>query len=111
MNKARNRRQFLFAVGASGVAVLSAQSIHQTAFAAEMEAVDPSGPQAMALGYVTDGTTTDTAKFARYEATQRCDNCQLYQGEVGSESGGCLLFSGKSVQGAGWCNSWVLKAS
>ncbi len=111
MRKSSNRRQFLFKCGASGVAVLGAQAIGQSAaLAADMEPVSPSDPMAAALGYVEDATTTDTAKFSRYEAGQTCANCLLYQGAADSESGGCPLFAGKSVAAKGWCNSWALKA-
>ena len=46
MNKTSNRRQFLFQVSAGGVAALSAQSL--VTQAADIPAVDPSGPQAAA---------------------------------------------------------------
>jgi hypothetical protein len=112
MQKSNNRRQFLFKCGASGVAVLGAQALGQSAaLAADMEPVSPSDPMATALGYVTDATTTDTGKFSRYEAGQTCANCLLYQGEADSEVGGCPLFAGKSVTAKGWCNSWAFKAS
>jgi len=108
MNKTSNRRQFFFQVSAGGVAALSAQSL--VTQAADIPAVDPSGPQAGALGYVVDATTTDTAKFPRYRAGQECVNCQLYQGDADAAVGGCLLFAGKTVTAIGWCNSWVQKA-
>jgi len=112
MKTSTTRRQFLFKCGASGVAVLGAQALAQSAaLAAELEPLSPSGPMASALGYVVDATTTDTAKFSRYEAGQDCSNCLLYQGAADSESGGCPLFAGKSVAAKGWCNSWALKAS
>jgi hypothetical protein len=111
MEKSIDRRQFLFACGSAGVAVLGAQTmLAGAALAADLEPLDPSNPQAMALGYVTDATTTDTAKFKRYQAGQHCANCQLYQGAPGSEAGGCPLFAGKSVSAHGWCNSWIQKA-
>ena len=111
MRKSSNRRRFLLKCGASGVAVLGAQAIGQSAaLAADMEPVSPSDAMAAALGYVEDATTTDTAKFSRYEAGQTCANCLLYQGAADSESGGCPLFAGKSVAAKGWCNSWALKA-
>lgn len=109
MSKVSNRRRFLFQAGMGGVAVLGMQSL--AAGAAEMPAVDPSGPQASALGYVVDGSTTDTAKFPRYRAGQECVNCQLYTGDAAAAAGGCLLFAGKSVAAKGWCNSWAQKAS
>lgn len=108
MNKQISRRRFMFAASAGGVAVFGSGLLSNAA--ADMAAVDPSAPQAQALGYVVDATTTDTAKFARYEAGQECVNCQLYQGTADSESGGCLLFAGQAVAAKGWCNSWVKKA-
>ncbi|MGR9090048.1 MAG: high-potential iron-sulfur protein [Gammaproteobacteria bacterium] len=107
MKQAMNRRRFMFATGAGGAAILAGRVIDVAA--AEMPAVDTSSPQAMALGYVADATTTDTAKFARYEAGQICGNCQLYMGAAGTESGPCPLFAGQAVAAAGWCNSWVKK--
>lgn len=110
MKKSINRRHFLFKCGVSGVAVVGVQALGSRAvMAADMEAVDPTSAQAMALGYVTDATTTDTAKFERYAAGQECVNCQLYQGAADSTVGACLLFVGKTVEAKGWCNSWVQK--
>jgi hypothetical protein len=109
MSNIVNRRRFLFAAGSAGAAVLAIRALDVAA--ADMPAVDPAGPQAMALGYVVDATTVDKAKFPRYEAGQTCANCQLYQGAADSESGGCLLFAGQLVAGAGWCNSWAKKAA
>lgn len=111
MKIASNRRQFLFTASAAGIAVLALHPITaKNADAAELAPVDPSGPQAMALGYVEDATQADTEKFERYEAGQLCSNCQLYQGTADSAVAGCLLFAGKSVTAGGWCNSWVKKA-
>lgn len=107
MTQPMNRRRFMFAAGAGGATILAGSVIDVVA--AELPPVDTSSPQAVALGYVEDATTTDTAKFARYEAGQTCANCQLYQGADGSESGPCPLFAGHAVAAAGWCNSWVKK--
>ena len=110
MTQSVNRRRFLARCSASGVAVFSLPALMREV-KADMEALDPSNPQAVALGYVTDATKTDTAKFSRYEAGQECANCQLYQGDADSEAAPCPLFAGKSVAARGWCNSWVPKAS
>ncbi|MDA0822479.1 MAG: high-potential iron-sulfur protein [Proteobacteria bacterium] len=110
MNNSIDRRKFLFQASATGVAVLAAQLIPMgMVSAADLPAVDPAGPQATALGYVTDASTTDTAKFARYKAGQTCANCQLYQGTADASMGPCLLFAGQAVAAGGWCNSWVQK--
>ena len=102
------RRRFMFSAAAGGAVMLAGRI--PAAAAADMPPADPSGPQAQALGYVVDATTTDTAKFPRYEAGQICANCQLYQGAADSEAGPCPLFPGQSVAAQGWCNSWVKKA-
>ena len=107
MKQTVNRRRFMFAAGAGGAAILAGSVIDVAA--ADLPPVDTSSPQAMALGYVADATTTDTAKFARYEPGQVCGGCQLYMGEAGSEWGPCPLFAGQAVAAAGWCNSWVKK--
>ena len=109
MKNGLSRRRFIFATGAGGAALLSAGFMAGANAAGEM--VDPSSPQAVALGYVTDGASVDTEKFKRYEAGQECANCQLYQGSADSESAACLLFAGQAVAAKGWCNSWVKKAS
>jgi hypothetical protein len=71
--------------------------------------VDEKDPQAVALGYVADGSKVDKAKYTKYESSQACSNCQLYQG-AGSESGGCTLFPGKQVAAKGWCSGYTKKA-
>jgi hypothetical protein len=43
-------------------------------------------------------------------AGQKCDNCALYQGKLGSPAGGCSLFAGKQVAGPGWCSAYAKKA-
>lgn len=49
--------------------------------------------QALALGYVSDATKADTARFKNYAPGSQCSNCALYQGKVGMESGPCPLFA------------------
>jgi hypothetical protein len=34
----------------------------------------------------------------------------LYQGKATDAAGGCPLFAGKQVAGAGWCNAYAKKA-
>ena len=43
----------------------------------------------------------DQAECAKCAAGQQCDNCNLYQGKVGSTAGGGSLFAGKQVVGKG----------
>lgn len=72
--------------------------------------VDEKDAQASALGYVADTNKTDKKKFPKHEASQKCNNCALYQGKVGDAQGGCPLFAGKQVTGPGWCSAWAKKA-
>jgi hypothetical protein len=72
--------------------------------------VDEKDPQAVALGYVADGSKVDKAKYTKYDSSQQCANCQLYQGAAGAEAGGCTLFPGKQVAAKGWCSGYTKKA-
>ncbi|WP_246291045.1 high-potential iron-sulfur protein [Paraburkholderia fynbosensis] len=40
-----------------------------------------SDPAAQALGYRTDASRVDYAKYSRFSGNQRCSNCQFYQGK------------------------------
>ena len=51
-------------------------------------------PQAAGLGYKTDATKVDKAKYSKYAAGQACGNCQLFQGKAGAASAACPLFAG-----------------
>jgi High potential iron-sulfur protein. len=77
---------------------------------AETPAVSESDPTAQALGFKTDATHVDKAKYPKYLAGQACANCQLYQGKPGDASGPCPIFSGKQVPTKGWCSAYVKKA-
>jgi hypothetical protein len=97
-----SRRRFLMIVPLAGTAAL--------ARAQAPAAVDPKDPTAVSLGYTTDATKVDKAKFPKYAAGQACANCTLYQGKAGDASGPCPLYAGKLVQAKGWCNAYVKKA-
>jgi hypothetical protein len=71
--------------------------------------VDPAEPQAVALGYVSDATKANKAKYPQYAAGQDCATCMQYQGKAGDATGGCTLFGGRSVAAKGWCSAWVKK--
>lgn len=72
--------------------------------AAELSEADPS---AEALGYRTDATKVDKTKFPKYAIGQECANCQFYQGSASTKVAACPLFTGKTVEGGGWCNGYV----
>ena len=107
----RSRREF-FKRGLTVVAAVSVAELatHRIAFAAEMAHVDPASAQAMSLGYASDATKVDKAKFPRYQAGMECTKCALYQGAAGAEWGGCGIFAGQAVSAKGWCNAYAPKA-
>lgn len=98
------RREFIAIIGA-GVGFLTMKS----AFSQGAMVLD-SDPQAAALGYHSDGTKTDKAKYTKYVAGQQCGNCALFQGKAGDKAGGCPLFAGKQVAALGWCSAYAKKA-
>ena len=110
MKASISRREFV-GLGIAGLTVATALRA-RTAHAEDLPLVDPaSNPQASALGYVHDATTVDKEKFPKHEDGQSCGNCQFYQGQADAETGPCLIFPGKAVKSAGWCNSWAKKAA
>lgn len=79
-----------------GIAVMplaAAMGHHAVARAEDLSVDDPLAQQ---LGYVTNSATDG----------QNCGNCRLYQGGD-APKGGCAIFAGKEVEGAGWCKSWT----
>ena len=97
----QSRRRFLRTAGAGTVLVaMSGLVASRTSRAGgHLPKLDPSDPQATALGYVHETTT----------AGQQCNNCQLWQGGD-KDWGGCAIFPGKEVAAKGWCKSWVMKS-
>ncbi|MFO1273533.1 MAG: high-potential iron-sulfur protein [Rubrivivax sp.] len=98
-----SRRQFIQIVPVAGAALLAARG-------AQAQAVTEKDPQAMALGYVSDATKADKAKYKNYAAGQMCGNCQLFQGKPTDAEGACPLFAGKKVSSKGWCSAYAKKA-
>ena len=96
------RRVFMMSVVATGATIATSR-----AFAQAM--VSEKDPQAVALGYVSDATKTDTKKFPKYAPGQNCANCALYQGKAGDAAGNCPLFAGRQVAAKGWCSAWAKK--
>jgi hypothetical protein len=77
---------------------------------ADSPLVDEKDPAAVNLGYVSDATKANKAKYPRYAAGQKCAVCALYQGKPGASSGPCPLFAGKQVTANGWCSAFAPKA-
>lgn len=100
-----SRRTFLItSLGAASALALSRQAL------ADAPKVAESDPTAQVLGYKEDATKVDKAKYARYVAGQRCDNCSFYQGKTTDAYAPCPMFGGKQVSGKGWCNAYNKKA-
>jgi hypothetical protein len=98
-----NRRMFFLQAIVASSAVSAVKVMAQAK-------LDESDPQAMALGYKHDTKAVDSKKYPKHDVSQTCSNCQLFQGKPEDEWGGCALFPGKQVAGAGWCSAWVKKA-
>jgi hypothetical protein len=77
---------------------------------ADSEPVSDSDASALALGYRTDATKVDKAKYAKYQAGQTCANCQYFQGKAGDAAGPCQIYGGKQVNAQGWCSAYMKKA-
>lgn len=100
------RRTFILCVaGASafGTTLASAQK-------PAPELVKDTDPNAIALGYLSDGSKTDVKKHPRYAAGQSCATCSLYTGTSKDASAVCPVFGGKAVAATGWCSAWTRKA-
>ena len=102
-----SRRTFVIQ-SLTGAGALACVALPHAAFA--QAALTDADPQAVALGYKTDGTKTDTKKYPKYAATQNCANCALYQGKATDATAGCPLFGTKKVAAKGWCSAWAKKA-
>jgi hypothetical protein len=100
------RRSFIRIVPLAGALALGTRP----ALAADAPKVDEKDPQAVALGYVSDATKADKAKFPKYAPGQTCSGCQLFQGKPADVYGPCALFAGKQVAGKGWCSAWIKRA-
>ena len=107
MSYRTNRRGFIKSAVAASTGLLIARVSH-----AQGPVVAADDPTAVALGYVADQSTVDTAKWPKKAgpdgAGQQCTSCAIYQA-IDNEYGACPIFAGKRVHAAGWCNSWVQK--
>ncbi len=100
-----SRRTFVIQ-SLSGACAFAAGAAYAQAPAALLE----NDPQALALGYKTDGSKADKVKFPSYNASQSCSGCVLFQGKAGEASAPCAAFGNKLVAGKGWCSAWAKKA-
>ena len=100
----KSRRTFMIAT--AGVA--SSLALTRLAFADSPKESDTDAT-AQALGYKSDATKVDKAKYAKYAAGQVCGNCTFYQGTAGDAFAPCPMFGGKQVAGKGWCSAYSRK--
>ena len=98
------RRRFIQIVPAAGASLLAGRA------ALAQAVVNEKDPAAVALGYVSDATKADKAKYKSYQPGQTCANCALYQAKPTDPTGPCPLFGGKVVEAKAWCSAWAKKA-
>lgn len=103
-----SRRIFVIRSVTTGAAIAGSSLLFAQAKPVMLDEKDATG---IALGYVADGSKTDTKKFPKYDKSQNCGNCAIYQGTVKDAAGGCPLFAGKQVSAKGWCSAYAKKAA
>lgn len=101
-----SRRRFI----AATTVLASALAIGRRAAAADAGVVQESDANAKALGYKTDVSRVDRAKFPKFQAGEACANCQFFQGKTGAAMAPCAILGGKQVHATGWCSAYMKKA-
>ncbi|CAN0644426.1 high-potential iron-sulfur protein [Burkholderia cepacia] len=99
-----SRRRFI----AATTVLASALAVGRRAAGAG--AVQETDANAQALGYKTDASRVDHAKFPKFQAGEACANCQFFQGKTGAAMAPCAIFGGKQVNAKGWCGAYAKKA-
>jgi len=97
-----SRRNFLIQAALAAAALPIAMRLVPEARAAGLVKLPLDNPQAKALGYVDDASTT---KHPSYKPGSGCANCQFFTAATGA----CALFAGFSVSPKGWCSAWAKK--
>ncbi|HET7774252.1 MAG TPA: high-potential iron-sulfur protein [Burkholderiaceae bacterium] len=88
---------------------MAALWMRSESLAAAEPLLEESDPTARSLGYVSDATRTDRAKYPQWAPGQACRSCQLFQGRPGAPQGACPIYAGKLVLATGWCSAYVKK--
>jgi High potential iron-sulfur protein len=92
------------AVGFASSLIMSHEALAAAAPVLESDA------NAQALGYKTDASKVDRAKYPNFQVGQACASCQFFQGKAGDATAPCTIFAGKQVNAKGWCSAYVKKA-
>ena len=102
-NQSISRRRFI----ALSVAGVTAGTLGQRLANAERPLLKTDDPMAIALAYVEDAASIDTASNPTFVAGSNCGNCGQYKNENADGLGECALFPGKSVKSSAWCKAWI----
>jgi hypothetical protein len=94
----------LVTAGVATSLILQRQAVAQAGVVQESDA------NAQALGYKTDASKVDKAKYPTFQAGQACANCQFFQGKAGDPMAPCTILGGKQVNAKGWCSAYQKKA-
>jgi len=97
-----SRRRFLINAALATAALPIAMRLIPEARAAGLTKLPLDNPQAKALGYTDDASTS---KHPTYKPGSTCSNCQFFTAATGA----CALFAGFSVSPKGWCSAWAKK--
>lgn len=95
----KSRRTFFMAVAAAGLAARVGPAHAQAK-------VDEADDTAVGLGYRHDTTKVDNKKYPQHQASQKCNNCQFWQGSAADAWAGCAMFGRKQIAANGWCVAW-----
>lgn len=99
-----SRRRFLIRAALVSAAFPIAMRMTGESRAAGLAKLPLDNPQAKALGYVEDASST---KHPSFKPGSACANCQLFTVATGA----CALFAGFSVSPKGWCSAWAKKSA
>jgi hypothetical protein len=118
------RRQFLRVLGSSVAFIVfarlsvlealgapkgKAKTAAEIALPAGQIAVPADDAIASAIGYVSDATKVDHAKYSQYKAGQKCSKCALYTSS-NEGWGKCQMIAAGLVKSGGWCGSFNAKS-
>jgi hypothetical protein len=105
------RRRFLMTLATTGCASLAVLPLQRSLAqnGSSLPHLSEDDPLAKSLGYKSDASAVDKAKFPTYKPGQGCAMCRFYQGTAGQEFGPCQVFAGKAVSAKGWCVSFSAK--